>query len=271
MNNGDKRPIGEILVETQACSPEDVARALAEQHDLRFYDLDTIDIPKQVIELVPEQLAKEKIVVPVSLNGRTLTVAMSNPLDLEIVDSLRFQTSLAIEVAVASERQIKAALEKVWGVSEATLDKMLGELTEDIQYRKTEEGEEKGDDALIIKFVQQIIANALNARASDIHIEPAEKDLRVATVAALAEVGHGPLALGPGQVVLDAVEHLVDGVDAVAAAHQVEPDGAHLGGADALTEQVAPEGTERRDPQREPKIATAEQWTQRLGDRVEAQ
>ena len=179
MNNGDKRPIGEILVDAQACSPEDVARALAEQHDLRFYDLDTIDIPKQVIELVPEQLAKEKIVVPVSLNGRTLTVAMSNPLDLEIVDSLRFQTSLAIEVAVASERQIKAALEKVWGVSEATLDKMLGELTEDIQYRKTEEGEEKGDDALIIKFVQQIIANALNARASDIHIEPMSEYLRI--------------------------------------------------------------------------------------------
>ena len=179
MNNGDKRPIGEILVDAQACSPEDVARALAEQHDLRFYDLDTIDIPTQVIELVPEQLAKEKIVVPVSLNGRTLTVAMSNPLDLEIVDSLRFQTSLAIEVAVASERQIKAALEKVWGVSEATLDKMLGELTEDIQYRKTEEGEEKGDDALIIKFVQQIIANALNARASDIHIEPMSEYLRI--------------------------------------------------------------------------------------------
>ena len=179
MNGGDKRPIGEILIDSQACSPEDVARALAEQYDLRFYDLETIDIPKQVIELVPEALAKEKIVVPVTLNGRTLTVAMSNPLDLEIVDSLRFQTSLAIEVAVASERQIKAALEKVWGVSEATLDKMLGELTEDIQYRKSEEGDEKGDDALIIKFVQQIIANALNARASDIHIEPMSEFLRI--------------------------------------------------------------------------------------------
>ena len=179
MNNADKRPIGEILIDAQSCTPEDVARALAEQYDLRFYDLETIDIPKQVIELVPEALAKEKVVVPVSLNGRTLTVAMANPLDLEIVDSLRFQTSLAIEVAVASERQIKAALEKVWGVSEATLDKMLGELTEDIQYRKTDESDEKGDDALIIKFVQQIIANALNARASDIHIEPMSEYLRI--------------------------------------------------------------------------------------------
>jgi len=179
MNHADKRPIGEILVEAQSCSPEDVARALAEQYDMRFYDLEAVDIPKQVVELVPEQLAKEKIVVPVTLNGRTLTVAMANPLDLEIVDSLRFQTSLAIEVAVASERQIKAALEKAWGVSEASLDKMLGELTEDIQYRKNEEGEEKGDDALIIKFVQQIIANALNARASDIHIEPMSEYLRI--------------------------------------------------------------------------------------------
>jgi type IV pilus assembly protein PilB len=176
---GDKRPIGQILVEAGACSPEDVARALGEQYDMRFYDLETIDIPKQVVELVPEQLAKEKCVVPVTLNGRTLTVAMANPLDLEIVDSLRFQTSLAIEIAVASERQIKVALDRVWGVSEASLDKMLGELTEDIQYRKTDDDAGEGDDALIIKFVQQIIANALNARASDIHIEPMADYLRI--------------------------------------------------------------------------------------------
>jgi len=179
-NSGDKRLIGQLLVEQEACSPEDVARALAEQCDMRFYDLDSIDIPKQVVELVPQNLATEKLVIPVGLNGRTLTVAMSNPLDLEVVDSLRFSTALAIEVAVASERQIKSALEKAWGMNEQKLDQMLGELSEDIQYRKSDEdGENKGDDALIIKFVQQIITNALNARASDIHIEPMDDHVRI--------------------------------------------------------------------------------------------
>ncbi|HYE07943.1 MAG TPA: GspE/PulE family protein [Planctomycetota bacterium] len=180
MNANDRRPIGEILVELEKCQPEDVARALAEQYDMRFYDLDTIDIPRNITELVPQALSIDKKVVPVGLNGRTLTVAMANPLDLETVDSLRFTTSLAIEVAVASERQIKAALEKSWGVSESTIDRMLGELTEDISHvvRDTGEGGD-GDDALIVKFVQQIITNADTSRASDIHVEPMADHLRI--------------------------------------------------------------------------------------------
>ena len=178
--DGDARLVGEILVEMESCQPEDVARALAEQYDMRFYDLESIEIPKQIVDLIPQNLAIEKLCVPVSLSGKTLTVAMANPLDLEVVDSLRFTTSLAIEVAVASERQVKGALEKFWGFSEDRLDKMLGELTEDIQYKKTDEvGGGDGDDALIVKFVQQIIANALNARASDIHIEPMDDHLRI--------------------------------------------------------------------------------------------
>ena len=178
-NAGDKRMIGHLLVEAQACSAEDIARALAEQFDMRFYDLESMDVPRKIIELIPHELAREKLVFPVGLNGRTLAVAMSNPLDLEVVDTLRFSTSLAIEVAVASERQIKAAIEKAWGMSETKLDQMLGEMSQDIQYRA--QGEEAGgeDDALIVKFVQQIITNALTNRASDIHIEPMDDHLRI--------------------------------------------------------------------------------------------
>jgi len=178
-NAGDKRMIGQLLVEAEACSPEDVARALAEQFDMRFYDLDAMEVPRKIIDIVPQELAREKLVFPVGLNGRTLAVAMANPLDLEVVDTLRFSTSLAIEVAVASERQIKAAIEKAWGMTENKLDQMLGEMSQDISYRA--KGEESGgeDDALIVKFVQQIITNALTNRASDIHIEPMDDHLRI--------------------------------------------------------------------------------------------
>jgi type IV pilus assembly protein PilB len=179
-NAGDKRLIGQLLIEAQFCTPEDVARALAEQFDLRFYDLETIEVPAKVTALVPADLAREKLVFPVSMSGKTLTVAMVNPLDLEVVDTLRFSTSLAIEVAVASDRQIKKAIEKSYGLTENKLDQMLGEISQDISYRKQgDDGGGDGDDALIIKFVQQIITNALNNRASDIHIEPMDDFLRI--------------------------------------------------------------------------------------------
>jgi len=177
--DGDKMMIGELLIAVEACTPEDVARALAEQFDLRFYDLDTIDIPKQVMEMIPQNISREKKVCPVMLNGKTLAVAMANPLDLEVVDTLRFSTSMAIEVAMASERQILAALEKYWGLSENRVEAMLGELTEDIALRDNGDGDDEGDDALIIKFVQQIIQNAESNKASDIHIEPMSDNLRI--------------------------------------------------------------------------------------------
>ena len=112
---GDKRLIGELLVEAQACQPEDVARALAEQIGVRFYDLEATEVPGKVMDLVPAEGSRERKVCPVMLSGKTLTVAMANPMDLETVDTLRFQTSLAIDVAVASERQILAMLEKHHG------------------------------------------------------------------------------------------------------------------------------------------------------------
>ena len=178
--DGDKHPIGELLVLAQACSPEDVARSLAEQFDMRFCDLETLEVPTGVMNLIPEALARERKVCAVGLSGKLLTVSMCNPLDLELVDTLRFQTNYAIEVALASERQIMAALERHWGLGDNKIEAMLGELTEDLGVRAQGEGEAGDeDDALIIKFVQQIIQSADQNRASDIHIEPMDDHLRI--------------------------------------------------------------------------------------------
>ena len=178
MNAGDKRPIGEILIEGGSVSPENVARALAEQFDMRFVDLESYDIPSSVLQLIPEALCRERKVMPIGLAGKMLTVAMANPLDLELVDTLRFQTSLQIEVALASTRQLAVSVEKHFGLSESKIDQMIGEMTGDIEVRASD-GEEEADDALIVRFVQQIIQNADNNRASDIHIEPMQDHLRI--------------------------------------------------------------------------------------------
>jgi type IV pilus assembly protein PilB len=178
---GDRRLLGLLLTEAEACTPEDVARALAEQYDMRFYDLEAIELPPGVVQLVPAQLARERRACPVGKTGKTLQVALANPLDLETVDTLRFQTGHAIEVGVASERQILAALERHHGVSEAKLEAMLAKASADggISVRSAGDEDETGDDAIIIKFVTQIIQNAVTNRASDIHVEPMLDHLRI--------------------------------------------------------------------------------------------
>ncbi|GDY12375.1 type IV fimbrial assembly protein PilB [Planctomycetota bacterium] len=177
---GDKRRIGVILVGDHACTEEDVARALADQSDLRYYDLESIEIPPQVVHLVPGELARDKRCLPVQLQGKTLTVALADPMDLEAVDTLRFTTSLAIEVAVASERQIRAAIERFHGLSQEKVDAMLGEFTQQLETRKAGEGgPDDGEDAAIVKFVQNIIAEGVKRRASDIHVEPMLDHLRI--------------------------------------------------------------------------------------------
>ena len=171
--DGDSRLIGEILVEKEACEPEHIAQALAVQLDCRYIDLQAYEIPHAVIQMIPQDLAREHVVIPVASREGTLTVAMTNPMDLAVIDSLRFTTSQDIEPAVGSERQIRSALEKGWGYSEDKLDQMLGELTENIEYRNLDDGaDENPDDAPVIRFVQQIIQNAIQHEASDIHVEP---------------------------------------------------------------------------------------------------
>jgi len=177
--DGDNRQIGEILVEMNACQPEHVARALAEQYDHRFVDLETLDIPQSVLETIPRDTSREHRVIPVALREGMLTVAMVDPLNLEIIDSLRFSTGKQIEPAIASERQIIKSLEKGWGYSEDKLDEMLGELTENIEYRADEDGAGEEEDAPVIRYVTQLISNALEFGASDIHIEPMHDRLRI--------------------------------------------------------------------------------------------
>lgn len=180
MNDGDTRQIGEILVDAEACTAEHVARALAEQHEVRYVDLEVMEIPPSVGEMVSRDIAVDNTLIPVARRDNVLTVAMVNPLDLGAIDNLRFSTGLQIEPAVASLGQIEKAIETVWGVSESNLDAMLGEMTEDIAYRMLdEEGDEETDDAPVIRFVTQIIQGAITADASDIHIEPMADRLQI--------------------------------------------------------------------------------------------
>ena len=177
------KKIGEILVEQGGVSDIDVTRALAEQFEIEMVDIEGMDIPREVVEMVPNELAREHNIIPIEMNEGVLTVAMSDPLDLFTLDNLRFVINCPVECVLATADAIKKALIKYYGMSEDQVGDLLQQFTEDIDVVPTgqaaNEEEAQGDDAPVIRLVTMVIMEAVRARASDIHIEPLSNRLRI--------------------------------------------------------------------------------------------
>ena len=180
---GENKKLGEILQAKGVVTAEDVTRALAEQHDIEMVDIEGIEIPGDVIELVPRDFARQHNIIPIELLDGVLTVAMSDPLDLYALDNLRFIINSPVEHVLATEESIKAALAHYYGLAEDEVEQMLTEFTEtELEFVESDTGDDEADasdDAPVIRLVSLIIANAVKARASDIHIEPMTNRLRI--------------------------------------------------------------------------------------------
>ncbi|OHB70796.1 MAG: pilus assembly protein PilB, partial [Planctomycetes bacterium RBG_13_63_9] len=165
---------------------EDVMRAMAEQNGREYVNLSEVVIPPSVVELVPESVARENVVLPLSQGDGELTVIVSNPDDYETIEKLRFILNCRIEIALAPRESILEAINRHYGqtVGESA-DSMLQEFTDTaIDFTETEEdaqGEEEIDEtsAPIVRLVHLMITEAVKLRASDIHIEPFEDRIRV--------------------------------------------------------------------------------------------
>ncbi len=168
-------------------SGEDVMRAMAEQHGHDFINLSEVVIPPAVVELVPESVARENAVIPLAEGDGKLTVIVSDPNDLDTIDKLVFILNRQIEIALAPRESILEAINRYYGqtIGESA-DSMLQEFTDTaIDFTETEEDAETGDEdidensAPIVRLVHMIITEAVQLRASDIHIEPFEDRIRV--------------------------------------------------------------------------------------------
>ncbi len=166
---------------------EEVIRAMAEQHGLDYVNLSDVSIPPSVVELVPESVARENVAIPLSESDGKLTVIVSDPMDYDTFDKLRFILNRQIEIALAPREAILEAINRHYGqtVGESA-DSMLQEFTDTaIDFTETmqeaEAGEEEVDDssAPVVRLVQLTITEAVQLRASDIHIEPFEDRIRV--------------------------------------------------------------------------------------------
>jgi type IV pilus assembly protein PilB len=168
-------------------SGEEVMKAMAEQHGFDYVNLSEASIPPSVVELVPESVARENAILPLAEEDGELKVIVSDPLDFETIEKLRFILNRQIEIALAPREAILEAINRHYGqtVGESA-DSMLQEFTDTaIDFTETEDeagsAEEEIDEtsAPIVRLVQLIITEAVQLRASDIHIEPFEDRIRV--------------------------------------------------------------------------------------------
>jgi type IV pilus assembly protein PilB len=175
--------LGEALVQLGHASGNDVMRAQAEENNLKFVDLDTLEIPSSVVELVPEAIARENTVLPLGREGSVIKVITADPDNLGIVDKLQFVLNSQIELVVAPREQLLKAINRYYGQNETqSVDSMLQEFT-DTQIEMTEVDEQGGgsddSDAPIVRLVNLIFQEAVNSRASDIHVEPFADRVRI--------------------------------------------------------------------------------------------
>ena len=164
-----------------------VMRALAKAHRLKFVDLTGITVEQDVIDLLPESVARENSIFPVSKEGNTLRIAGSDPTDIDTQDKLRFILNRDVQFALAPREQIIEAINRHYGASDGeSADSMLQEFTDTaIDFTETaveqaaNQQQEDNSDAPVVKLVNLIITEAVQLRASDIHIEPFEDRVRI--------------------------------------------------------------------------------------------
>jgi type IV pilus assembly protein PilB len=177
--------VADALVRLGYVSGMVVAKAQAEAYGYDFINLDGREISPSVIELVPESVARENMVIPLSLEDDSLLVAVSDPMAVEVLDKLRFILNRDIKVAIAPVDAIQTSINRHYGQSETeSVDSMLQEFTETaIDFTETEAAEamvaDDDDSAPVIRLVNLVMSEAVSMRASDIHVEPFADRVRI--------------------------------------------------------------------------------------------
>jgi type IV pilus assembly protein PilB len=178
--------IQDALIKLGYATTQEVMSAIAEFHGLQFIDLSEVTIPQAVIELVPESVARENYVLPMSQDNGALKIIMSDPSDFDTVQKLQFILNKDIQPVLAPREQIIEAINRHYGQSETeSVDSMLQEFTDTaIDFNESAASASASaaadeSDAPVVKLVNLMVQEAISLRASDIHIEPFADRVRV--------------------------------------------------------------------------------------------
>ncbi len=181
-----KVKLGTALVELGYIDEEELAKFLGRQLGYPYVTLEKLEIPDELLRILPYEFMKRNLVVPVEKRGNILVLAMSDPLDQSLINEVSFLTSLHVEPVVCPEKSILNFLEERLS-RESEIEKLIPkeimemEDMEIVEETEGEEGEEKPlvEEAPIVKFTHFLIVDAIRKDASDIHIEPYESLVRI--------------------------------------------------------------------------------------------
>lgn len=207
--------LGETLLNLGYIDEHQLVAYLSKQYGVPAINLDQFDISMDVLKTVSRESAIKHKLIPINKSGSTLVVAMSDPSNIFAVDDLKFATGHNIEVVVTSERSIRNAIERFYGSqqewedarkaqeSTAAVDKLMGDLDDFLIEISGEENidlndlEKASEEAPVIKLVNHLLMDSIRKGASDIHIEPYEKSLRIRyrIDGVLYDIMHPPLKL----------------------------------------------------------------------------
>ncbi|MEW6757497.1 MAG: type IV-A pilus assembly ATPase PilB [Acidobacteriota bacterium] len=187
-SNGGK--LGYNLVRLGHVKEEDITSLLSEQYGVPAIHLEHFEIDESVLKHIPSDVAQKYLVIPIERTGATLTVAMADPSNVFALDDIRFITGYQVEPVVASEASIREAIAKYYGSThdiqlKAIMDEIQKEEVADLEVEEedseisAEDLEAASQDAPVVKLCNVVMTDAVRRGASDIHIEPYEKDFRV--------------------------------------------------------------------------------------------
>jgi type IV pilus assembly protein PilB len=184
-SNGTR--IGYSLIKLGFVKEEDLTRLLARQYRVPAIDLARVNVDPKIAKLISAELALKYLVLPLRRVGRTLTVAMANPADTRALDDLRFATRFDIEPVIVGEYTLRKQLEKHYQAADDRLSEILTEIEEsDVEVVEQRDEEvsvaalqAQVEDAPVVKLINGILTDAVMKGASDIHIEPFEKEIRI--------------------------------------------------------------------------------------------
>ena len=182
--------LGSALVKLGFLTDEDVTNFLSRQYGVPAINLSYFEIDPAVVKLIPFETAKRYQILPLSRVGASLTIAMVDPTNVFAMDDIKFMTGFNIEPVVASESSILAGIDKAYGgTKEENLETVMQSMSEmgdsDVELQSEEqqmelaELEKAADEAPVVKLVNVVLGDAVKRGASDIHIEPYEKEFRV--------------------------------------------------------------------------------------------
>ena len=190
--------LGNCLIKLGFVTDDEITAILSRQYGVPSINLSFFDVDPSVVKLIPVETAQKYQILPLSRVGSTLTIAMIDPTNVFAMDDIKFMTGFNIEPVVASETAVREAIDKYYGSTHAielkkvmegmaVVDNKLMEVGDDtsLELAAEEEAidleglEQAAEEAPIIKLVNLILSNSLKRGASDIHIEPYEKEFRV--------------------------------------------------------------------------------------------